>query len=217
MYPHLITFLCANHNPSMMEPHYLFLYEDCATLHYLNMYFKCVSLHSRSSVVKGSSSAPLSCTLFINVPSPALEDYMHCETKLSKYWPIKRPIIDRRWGNVQQPLNYRSSTRGFVLLLLYKRKLQWQNIMLLTHTAAEGFLLFSCVHIHPMEGLEDELIRFWISVSCLPHSHQCFCSENSHLDSCRNDYNHSAVFPDLIEIRCWHTETEAFTYYSFMK
>lgn len=52
--------------------------------------------------VKGSSRAHLLfCILFIHVPSPALEDCVHCDTRLSKYWPLKGPSIDGRRSLVQ--------------------------------------------------------------------------------------------------------------------
>lgn len=77
----------------------------------------------------------LFCILFINVPSPALEDYMHCDIRMSKYWPIKGQTIEAEAGQqviccswitvfITKP---ESATRCFLPFVLCDRRQNWQE------------------------------------------------------------------------------------------
>lgn len=74
----------------------------CSALH-KNTYLKPVSSMTSHACERKQqiSVCLLSCILFINVPSPAPVYYMHCDTRLSKYWPIKGPTMDKRSSIVQ--------------------------------------------------------------------------------------------------------------------
>ena len=133
-----------------------------------------------------SSASLLSWIGLINVSSPAPWDRLRRDTRLSKYWPIKRPSIDAvqpcsRLSVAPELVLYsqllEQQTDGFVQLLLSRRKRKVTRLWHLRETKKiqrvqrTDFTVFyvTMVWLFFYSSISERDPENWLNVTLKPH------------------------------------------------